>query len=166
MISLNERLKKLRKALNLTQREFAERIGIKQNTLATYEIGRNQPIDAVVNLICREFNVSEPWLKTGEGEMFVQRSRDEELSEFVDKLLAEESTSFRRRLVSALSRLSPEQWELLEAVALKLMEDAAPPAQDRPRRMIPAAARGLGVIEIPEIFPDELLPESEDDFIP
>jgi len=68
---LNERLKKLRKALDLTQREFGERIGVKSNTIATYEIGRNEPIDAVINLICREFNVSETWLRTGEGEMFV-----------------------------------------------------------------------------------------------
>ncbi len=67
---MNERIKKLRKALDLTQREFGERIGVKPNTVATYEIGRNQPIDAVVSLVCREFNVNETWLRTGEGEMF------------------------------------------------------------------------------------------------
>lgn len=56
---MGERIKKLRKELGLTQKEFGERIGIKANTVATYEIGRNNPIDAVISLICREFNVSE-----------------------------------------------------------------------------------------------------------
>lgn len=125
---LNERLKKLRKALDLTQQEFGDRIGIKRNTLANYEIGRNEPIDAVINLICREFNVSETWLRTGEGEMFVKRTRDDELAAFMDELLAEESADFRRRLVTALSRLRPEQWEALEAVALELMKGPAAPA--------------------------------------
>lgn len=69
---MNERIKKLRKALDLTQQEFAERIGVKRNTIATYEIGRNTPLDAVITLICREFNASEAWLRTGEGEMFVE----------------------------------------------------------------------------------------------
>ena len=125
---MNERLKKLRKALDLTQQEFGDRIGIKRNTLANYEIGRNEPIDAVVNLICREFSVSETWLRTGEGEMFMERTRDDELAAFMDELLAEESADFRRRLVTALSRLRPEQWEALEAVALELMKDPAAPA--------------------------------------
>lgn len=73
---MNERIRKLRKELDLTQREFGERIGIKGNTIAQYELGRNEPIDAVVSLICREFNVSEAWLRTGEGEMFVQSDND------------------------------------------------------------------------------------------
>lgn len=131
---MNERLKKLRKSLDLTQQEFGERIGIKRNTLANYEIGRNEPIDAVINLICREFNVSETWLRTGEGEMFVERTRDDELAAFMDELLAEESADFRRRLVTALSRLKPEQWEALEAVALELMKDPAAPPKSIERR--------------------------------
>ena len=78
---MNERLKKLRKTLELTQQEFADRIGIKRNTLATYESGRNEPIDAVVSLICREFNVNEDWLRNGgsDDDMFVKLNEDEEL---------------------------------------------------------------------------------------
>lgn len=84
MIGLDERIKKLRKALDLTQREFGDRIGVKPNTIATYEIGRNQPIDAVISLICREFNVSETWLRTGEGEMFLPK-----VDTALDRLAAE-----------------------------------------------------------------------------
>lgn len=67
---MKERIKKLRKALDLTQQEFGNRIGIKRNTIANYETGRNTPIDAVISLICREFNANESWLRTGNGEMF------------------------------------------------------------------------------------------------
>lgn len=67
---MNERIKKLRKDLDLTQQEFADRISIKRGAVANYEIGRNIPSDSVINLICREFNVNETWLRTGTGEMF------------------------------------------------------------------------------------------------
>lgn len=67
---MKDRIKKLRKSLDMTQQEFADRIGVKRNTIGQYEIGRNEPIDTVINLICREFGVSEEWLRTGSGDMF------------------------------------------------------------------------------------------------
>ena len=67
---IGEIIKVLRKTLDLTQQAFCERIGIKRNTIAKYETGRGEPIDAVVSLICREFNVREEWLRIGKGEMF------------------------------------------------------------------------------------------------
>lgn len=127
-MTLGERIKKVRKSLDLTQQKFADQIGTTQNNIASYEIGRREPSAAAVNNICKTFNVSEAWLRTGEGEMFVERTRDDELAAFMDELLAEESADFRRRLVTALSRLKPEQWEALEAVALELMKDPAAPA--------------------------------------
>ncbi|MFR4200837.1 MAG: helix-turn-helix domain-containing protein [Flavonifractor plautii] len=84
---MNERIKELRKALGLTQQKFADKIGVKQNTVAQYEMGRNQPIDTVIALICREFNVNEDWLRYGEGEMFRQQSRNDELTAFMGDLL-------------------------------------------------------------------------------
>lgn len=68
---MNERIKRLRKELDLTQQEFADRISVKRGAIANYEIGRNIPSDSVVSLICREFNVNEEWLRSGTGEMFV-----------------------------------------------------------------------------------------------
>lgn len=67
---MKDRIKQLRKALELTQQEFADRIGIKRNSFANYETGRNTPIDAIIVSMCREFNVNEEWLRTGDGEMF------------------------------------------------------------------------------------------------
>ena len=61
----------------MTQQKFADAIGVKQNTVAQYEMGRNTPIDSVLNLICREYNVNPKWLRTGEGEMFMPEPKSE-----------------------------------------------------------------------------------------
>lgn len=84
---MKDRLKLLRSTLGLTQEKFAERLNIKRNTVANYEIGRNVPIDAVVSLICKEFNVNEDWLRNGSGEMFKERSPSEEIGYYVEDLL-------------------------------------------------------------------------------
>ena len=84
---MKERLKLLRKTLGITQQEFADKIGIKRNSYANYETGRNNPIDAIILSICREFNVNEDWLRTGEGEMFKERSPSDEVGYYVEDLL-------------------------------------------------------------------------------
>jgi HTH-type transcriptional regulator/antitoxin PezA len=120
--NLNERLKKLRKTLDMTQQEFADRIGIKRNSLANYETGRNTPIDAIIVSICREFNVNEEWLREGKGEMFIKMTRDEEIATFIGKTLHSEEDSFKKRLISALSALNESDWETLEKLALSLVD--------------------------------------------
>lgn len=75
-MNIGERIRKLRKTLDLTQQKFGDRIGIKGNTVAQYELGRNEPVDAVFSLICREFDVREEWLRNGEGEMFKPKPSD------------------------------------------------------------------------------------------
>ena len=120
---MNERIKKLRKALGLTQQEFAERLGIKRNTVANYETDRNTPIDAVISLICREFDVNEEWLRTGEGDMIQQHTRDKELGRFCGKILKNENDTFKKRLMTALSRLDEETWVDLERVLVEQFSD-------------------------------------------
>ena len=91
---MEERIKKIRRMLDLTQQEFASRIGIKRNTIANYEAGRNEPIDSVISLICREFNVNEKWLRTGEGEMFAPAP-----SSALDALAQERGLTHREYIV-------------------------------------------------------------------
>lgn len=67
---MNNRIRKLRKSLDLTQEKFGSRIGVKGNTVAQWESGRNDPPDSSITFICREYNVNEAWLRTGTGEMF------------------------------------------------------------------------------------------------
>lgn len=120
---VGDRIRELRKELGMTQQEFADRLKIKRNTIATYETGRNDPIDSVFALICKEFDVNEVWLRTGEGEMFVPKSRDEELAEFFGNVQGIGPESFKRRFVAMLSRLDEEDWALLERMAERLLSE-------------------------------------------
>lgn len=120
---MNEHIKELRKALGLTQHEFAEKIGSVQNTITGYETGRRIPSNQVITLICREFNVNETWLRTGEGEMFNSLTRDEQISSFVGTVLAGEEDSFKRRLISMLSHLNESDWEALEHMVNIIKKD-------------------------------------------
>lgn len=84
------------------------------NTVATYEMGRSIPSDAAVALICKQFEVNEDWLRNGEGEMFVKKSKDEQISEMLDEIQRNGKDSFKRRLVTALANLNESDWEVLE----------------------------------------------------
>lgn len=120
---MNERLKQLRKALDLTQKQFAERIGSVQNTITGYETGRRVPSNQVITLICREFDVNEEWLVTGNGEMFRKRTRSQEISDFVVDILKGEEDNFKRRFVAMLSRLDEDDWALLAKIAQELAKE-------------------------------------------
>ncbi len=74
---MKDRIKKIRRELDLTQQEFADRLGVKRGAIANYEIGRNEPVDSIISLICREFKVNEEWLRNGTGEMFAPDASDE-----------------------------------------------------------------------------------------
>lgn len=111
---MNERIKEIRKYLNLTQQEFAEKIKVKRNTVATYEMGRSIPSDSAIALICKEFSVNEDWLRNGTGEMFIQQTKDEQIAAFVGNLLKDEEDSFKRRLISALAGLDDDGWDFLD----------------------------------------------------
>lgn len=74
---MNEQIRKLRKQLNLTMEKFGQKLGVKKNTVSQWESGANSLTDQMFKSICREFNVSEEWLRTGKGEMFVSNSGNE-----------------------------------------------------------------------------------------
>lgn len=114
---MKDKIKKIRKELDLTQQEFANKIGMKQNTIATYEMGRANPSDQCIRSICREFNVNEDWLRNGTGEMFIEISRDEQIASFIGGIQRVDDESFKKRFVSMLSRLSESDWEVLERMA-------------------------------------------------
>lgn len=106
---MKNRLKELRKALGLNQEEFAAALKIGRSTIANYEAGTREPIASVISLITQKWNVNEDWLRTGKGEMFVQVSRADELQRLIDASLSEESGEFKRRIATAIMRLTPEQ---------------------------------------------------------
>lgn len=69
-MTLGERIKKVRKNNDLTQQQFAEKIGSTANVLTNYETGRRNPSSSVINNICKTFNINEEWLRDETGEMY------------------------------------------------------------------------------------------------
>ena len=112
MSSISDRIKEVRKKAGLTQQKFADRIGAKQNTVAQYEIGRNVPIDPVITSICREFRVSEKWLRTGEGQMEIAETQRDKLNHFFADVLTT-APDERSAFIAALDDLPAEFWPLV-----------------------------------------------------
>ena len=120
--TLGERISDIIKECGLTKTAFAKRINVSQPFVSQIIGGVSVPSDRTIADICREFNVNETWLRTGEGEMFVKLSRSEEISAFMGDILSGEE-DFRARLIAALARLTPEQWQQLEGIAETLVRE-------------------------------------------
>lgn len=110
---MNERIKKLRRYLDLTQQEFAEKIGTHRNNIAGYETGRRLPSEAVISLICKTFNVSDTWLRTGKGGMFAP-----EINDTLGAFIRERNlTTTDRILIEKFVSLSVKaRWEVVNFV--------------------------------------------------
>lgn len=120
---MKDRIKEIRDALDLSQADFAAKIGVAQTTVAGYEAGVRVPRNNIVMLICREFGVNEKWLRTGEGEMFSSMRSDAKIAAFFADVLKDDSDSFRKRLVSMLAKLDARDWEDLTRMAKKMLEE-------------------------------------------
>lgn len=124
-MTMNERVKVLRKELNLTLEKFGEQISMKKNSLSQIESGKNNLTERNIMLICETFNVNERWLRTGQGEMFREQSEEEEIASYLGKLLSGSNVNadFQKRFIRALSRLNLEDWEVIEKFCDMLMEE-------------------------------------------
>lgn len=112
------RIKLVRQKEGLTQEQFAGRIGLSRNFVAKIEIGNRVPSDRTIADICREFGVSETWLRTGVGEPYEVRTREEEMGDLLGSLMKDSPESFRSRLIAALLRFDPDgsEWQVLENI--------------------------------------------------
>lgn len=119
-MSYGQRVFELRKALELTLEKFGEPLGVTKTTISRIEKEERAITEQMAKAICREYGVSENWLKTGEGEMFEPRSRSEVIAQFAGELMKEEDSSFRKQLVEVLAELDLREWEVLEGIAKKL----------------------------------------------
>lgn len=126
MIKLNERIKELRKELKLTQREFAERLGVSRDTIANIEGGRIDLKDIFTLSICREFNVNETWLRTGEGEMFEELTDQEKIMKYTAMLLSDKDSAIAsaiQSLIITYEQLSDSNKAVLEKIALQYLDN-------------------------------------------
>ena len=109
-----ERVKEIRTALSLTLEKFGENLGVGKTAISKIEKNERSLTDQMAKSICRDYNVNENWLRTGEGDMFIKMTRNDEISQFVGQLMATEDDSFKKRLISALAVLDENGWDILE----------------------------------------------------
>ena len=113
---MKNRFYEVRKNSGLTQEKFAEKLGLTRNYISLIERGDRIPGDRTISDVCREFGVNETWLRTGEGEMLLPKSREEELEQFFDSMLRVDDSNLRRRWCKVLCRLSDEQLQKLAEI--------------------------------------------------
>lgn len=122
---MNDRIAQVRKQAGLTQEKFAEKIGLTRNFVWMIEKGDRVPSDRTIADICREFRVSETWLRTGEGEMFLPVDADEELAQVLAEIKLSDD-----KLIKAIIK---SYWRLDDAgkaVIRQLVDDLAQAVQD------------------------------------
>jgi transcriptional regulator with XRE-family HTH domain len=120
MGTINERFAKVVEESGISRTAFAEKIHVSQQYVSKLA-KMGMPSDSTIADICREFSVNEEWLRTGDGEMYIPKTRDDEIAEFYADLMKGVEPTFKRRLVAALARLDESQWETLEKVARQLV---------------------------------------------
>ena len=126
-MSINERIKAVRKNSGLSQTAFAERLGTTRGVITNLEGEKTEPNEPFLRLICKEFNVSEEWLRTGEGDMMQKLTRNQEIAEFMGRVMNEPDDAPRKRFISIISKLDVDEWRLLTEIAKK-----CPRTNDRP----------------------------------
>ena len=117
MDTINQRIDFLIKALGFTKTKFAESLHVSSQFVSSLCSGAKQPSDRTIADICREYGVSETWLRTGEGEM------KQEIAEFMASIMRDPDDAPRKRFISIVSKLGVEEWQLLEDIAKKWTED-------------------------------------------
>lgn len=136
MSEINTRIAAVIQASGLTKTAFAERVKVSQQHISRLAKD-GTPSERTILDICREFNVSERWLRTGEGEMFVRLSREEEITKFAMEVIRDPASEFQRQLISTMARLEPAQWKLMEQMLDELIRqrtappDKVPPPEDQ-----------------------------------
>lgn len=121
MDSINTRICAVIESSGMTKTAFAKKLGLSQPFVSQLCTGVSSPSDRTIYDICREFKVNERWLRTGEGEMFMQLSRADEIAAYVGRVLRDESAFYQQKLLLFLSRLSPEMLDELEKVADEIL---------------------------------------------
>lgn len=112
-MTINERVKEVRKKLEMNQTDFGASLSVSRGVINNYESGRTPPSKIFIDTLCRVHNVNIIWLETGEGEMFREKTVYQELAEFFGDVLNDEPESFRVSFLQALAGLDDNGWEMI-----------------------------------------------------
>lgn len=119
---MNTRIKNLRTELGLSQEDFAKQLNISRNFIWMIEKGEREPSDRTVLDICRIFHVNEGWLRTGNGEMFQNKSRETEIAEMTAAMFKADESDKRYQLMRLLNSISDDELETFFAAAKRWVD--------------------------------------------
>lgn len=121
------RVRILRKTIGLTLEKFGDPLGVGKTAISKIENGENNLTDQMIISICREYNVNEEWLRTGDGEMFKKLSPQEEVASYVSDLLEDGTDNpFYGIIIDIMktySELSPKSQEVVRDFIRRLAEN-------------------------------------------
>ena len=111
---MKDRIKALRERLGKSQDEFGKDLGLTRNYISLIENGQRNLSDQSIKVLCSLYDVNEKWLRTGNGEMFIPKTKNEQINEMLIDVLKCEDSDFKKRLITALSKLDDTGWNALE----------------------------------------------------
>lgn len=120
---INKRFRELRKICKKSQEEWADIMGLSRSGITEIEAGRRNVTEKHIKLLSIESidgkYINEDWLRTGDGDPFKKLTRNQVITDFAADLIKEDD-SFKTRLIEALAKLSDDEWEVLEKLAVDL----------------------------------------------
>lgn len=119
---INRRIFELRKKLHMSQTDFGKEIGVTRGVINNIDREAVPAKPLLIQQICKVYGVNKKWLETGEGEMFGDPTRDEDIARFIGETLADEDADFKKHLIFTLSQMTSEEWEILEKLIKRLAE--------------------------------------------
>lgn len=111
---MKDRIKALRERFGKSQDEFGKDLGLTRNYISLIENGQRNLSDQSIKVLCSLYDVNEKWLRTGNGEMFIPKTKNEQINEMLIDVLKCEDSDFKKRLITALSKLDDTGWNALE----------------------------------------------------
>ena len=119
--TINDRIAWVISRSGLTKTAFAEKLNVSQSFISKLAIGVSTPSDRTIGDICREFNINEIWLRTGEGDPVARLEREDEIASWIGKVLAG-NDDFKKDFVAVLSRLDENAWAVLAQISEQMVE--------------------------------------------
>lgn len=120
---MEKRIKEIRRKLGITQADFGKGISVSQNYVWMIEKGDRIPSDRTIADICRVYNVNENWLRTGEGEPFMQLSREDTIAAYVGKINGGKITDTEKCIIKFMAETPVEEWTELAATLRRFADE-------------------------------------------
>ncbi len=118
---ISERIKEIRNSHNLSREKFGNEIGVSRGVIENIEYNRSEIKDLYIQLICKKFNINEHWLRTGEGEKYIDHKKQDEVTNFITDLV-KNTDDTTREIIFKLSELNKDDFHAVAHIIRSLSE--------------------------------------------